>query len=174
MGVTSPSNDARGIAGRQVQAVGGLLGRKPHPTPSGAAPPKGRDIDGPSLLTLVDLLSRWTHNTRLIAFWRSNMPRSRTTARTEENRTRGARLGFRVDDQTKELVERAAELERRNLTDFCLTALTEAAEKTIARHETLMLSERDRQVFFDTLINPPKPNARLKRAFKAERGRVAP
>ncbi|OIQ94280.1 hypothetical protein GALL_237100 [mine drainage metagenome] len=99
------------------------------------------------------------------------MPRSRT-AQIEENRARGARLGFRVDDQTKELVERAAELERRNLTDFCLTALTEAAEKTIARHETLTLSVRDRQVFFDTLVNPPKPNERLLRAFKAEGERV--
>ena len=101
------------------------------------------------------------------------MPRSRT-AQTEENRTRGARLGFRVDSQTKEMVERAAELERRNLTDFCLTALTEAAEKTIAHHEALTLSARDRQVFFDTLINPPKPNDRLQRAFKADRDRVAP
>ncbi|MBF0333966.1 MAG: DUF1778 domain-containing protein [Alphaproteobacteria bacterium] len=100
------------------------------------------------------------------------MPRSRATARTEENRTRGARLGFRVDDRTKELVERAAELERRNLTDFCLTALTEAAESTIARHEALILSERDREVFFDILMNPPKPNARLLRAFKAERRRA--
>jgi uncharacterized protein (DUF1778 family) len=102
------------------------------------------------------------------------MPSSSTTIRTEEHRARGARLGFRVDSKTKELVERAAELERRNLTDFCLTALTEAAEKTITQHETLTLSDRDRQTFFDALINPPEPNERLQRALKGEREQIAP
>jgi uncharacterized protein (DUF1778 family) len=102
------------------------------------------------------------------------MARNQSAAEAKERRTRGARLGFRVDNRTKKLVERAAELERRNLTDFCLTALTEAAERTIARHETLILSERDRQVFFDTLINPPKLSARLKQAFKEARRRIAP
>lgn len=87
---------------------------------------------------------------------------------------RGKRLGFRVDARTKDLVERAAVLERRSLTDYCLAALTEAAEQTIARHDALVLSERDREVFFDTLINPPKLGARLKRAFKVERRRIAP
>jgi len=95
------------------------------------------------------------------------------TATAKERRARDARLGFRVDDRTKKIVERAAELERRSLTDFCLTALTEAARKTIAQHETLVFSERDRQVFFNALINPPKPHPRLKRAFKTEQKRIA-
>ncbi len=33
-------------------------------------------------------------------------------------RLRGERLGFRIDEQTKTLIERAARLERRKLTDF--------------------------------------------------------
>jgi len=65
-------------------------------------------------------------------------------AATTERRTRGTRLGFRVDAETKRLVERAAALERRSLTDFCLTALTEATRETITRHESLSLSVRDR------------------------------
>jgi uncharacterized protein (DUF1778 family) len=102
------------------------------------------------------------------------MARSDATGPTVVRRSRGARLGFRVDDQTKALVERAAELERRNLTDFCLTALADAARDTIARHETLVLSERDREVFFDTLINPPEISPRLRRAFAAERLHIEP
>src|SRR5437870_2680035 len=101
------------------------------------------------------------------------MPRNRTAAIPKERRTRAARLGFRVDARTKAMVQRAAALERRKLTDFCLSALTEAAQRTIARHETLALSERDREIFFDLLMNPPKPNARLRREFKAERERIA-
>jgi uncharacterized protein (DUF1778 family) len=102
------------------------------------------------------------------------MPRARTTAANKEKRAREARLGIRVDRKTKEIVTRAAELEHRSLTDFCLTALTEAARRTIASHEMLVLSERDRQIFFDLLVHPPKPNAKLRRAFKAGQRRLAP
>ena len=91
-----------------------------------------------------------------------------------DNRTRAERLGFRVDKQTKELVERAAQLERRKLTDFCVTALTEAARRTIAEHETLVLSDRDRAAFFKALVNPPEPNERLRRAFAERKRRVTP
>lgn len=95
-----------------------------------------------------------------------------TTAKRE--RTRDERLGFRVDEPTKALIERAAQLERRKLTDFCMTALTEAAKRTIAEHETIVLSDRDRAIFFDALVNPPEPNERLRRAFAAHKRRIAP
>jgi uncharacterized protein (DUF1778 family) len=90
-----------------------------------------------------------------------------------DRRVRDERLGFRVDEPTKALIERAAQLERRKLTDFCMTALTEAARRTIADHETLVLSERDRTVFFEALVNPPAPSERLQRAFAEHKRRVA-
>ena len=95
-----------------------------------------------------------------------------TTTVKRNRRLREERLGFRVDEPTKALIERAAQLERRKLTDFCMTALTEAARRTIAAHETIMLSERDRTVFFDTLVNPPVPSERLQRAFAEHRRRI--
>ena len=98
----------------------------------------------------------------------------RAIVRAGERRSRAARLGFRVDGRTKDIIARAARIERRNLTDFCLTALTEAAEKAIARERTLVLSARDREAFFDALVRPPKPSARLKRAFRDEREHIAP
>src|SRR5580704_3719471 len=90
-----------------------------------------------------------------------------------DRRVRDERLGFRVDEPTKALIERAAQLERRKLTDFCMTALTEAARRTIAEHESIVLSARDRAVFFDTLVNPPTPNERLERAFEEHKRRVS-
>jgi len=93
-------------------------------------------------------------------------------ARAEEARGRSARLGLRVDVKTKRLVERAARLERRSLTDFCLTALTRAARLAIEAEESIVLSEADRRAFFDVLAHPPKPNARMRRALRAERARV--
>ena len=85
---------------------------------------------------------------------------------------RADRLGFRLDGQTKCLIERAAQLEHRKVSDFCLTAISEAARRTIAEHETLGLSELDRAAFFEALISPPPESARLARAFDEHRRRV--
>lgn len=95
-----------------------------------------------------------------------------TAQRANGNRERESRLGFRVDAKTKRLVERAAQIERRNVTDFCLTALVDAAQQTIEREESLVLSEADRAAFFSALVSPPAPNARLRRALRRERARV--
>jgi uncharacterized protein (DUF1778 family) len=90
-----------------------------------------------------------------------------------QTNSKSTRLGFRVDAQTKRLVERAAALERRTITDFCLTALSHATRETIARHESLVLSERDRAIFFDVVVHPPRPNRRLRQAFRAASERVS-
>ncbi|MGD0737657.1 MAG: DUF1778 domain-containing protein [Terracidiphilus sp.] len=100
------------------------------------------------------------------------MPQSPTVEHTAERRARAHRLGFRVDAETKRQVERAAALDRRSLTEFCLAALAEATRATILRHESLALSKRDRAAFFDALVHPPKPNARLRRAFRSAEDRV--
>jgi uncharacterized protein (DUF1778 family) len=120
----------------------------------------------------LDVQLRSAREKGAIAVERIAMPQAAALARTGERRTRSTRLGFRVDAETKGLVERAAALERRSLTDFCLTALTEATRETITRYESLVLSERDRAAFFDALIHAPKANARLRRAFRSAEERV--
>ncbi len=89
-----------------------------------------------------------------------------------QNPAHKERLGFRLDEQTKNLIERAAHLESRKLTDFCVTALTDAARRTIAEHETLVLSNLDRKVFFETLMNPPQASERLVRALAEHKRRI--
>ncbi|MDN5843280.1 MAG: DUF1778 domain-containing protein [Alcaligenaceae bacterium] len=87
--------------------------------------------------------------------------------------TRGERLGFRLDEETKDLIERAARLSHRKVSDFCVTALVDTARRTIAEHETLVLSNQDRKAFFDALINPPEPSERLQRALAEHKRRIA-
>ena len=70
-------------------------------------------------------------------------PKQARTVRETPGRVE--RLGFRVDEETKDLIERAAHLSGRKVSDFCVTALTETARRTIAEHETLVLSDRDRR-----------------------------
>ncbi len=96
---------------------------------------------------------------------------SRAAAR-KERITRDDRLGFRLDEQTKGLIERAAQLERRKVSEYCVTAITDAARRTIAEHEVLQLSERDRAAFFEALIHPPEANERLARAFADHSRRI--
>jgi uncharacterized protein (DUF1778 family) len=97
----------------------------------------------------------------------------RQAKQVREPAGRVERLGFRLDEQTKDLIERAAHLSRRKVSDFCVTALTETARRTIAEHETLTLSDRDRKAFFEALINPPEPSERLRRALAEHKRRVA-
>lgn len=102
------------------------------------------------------------------------MARKHSTAQRKDSVARAQRLGFRLDEATKGMIERAARLEGRKITEFCVTALTETARRTIERHETLVLSDVDRKRFFEVLTNPSPPSERLKRAFAASRRRVAP
>lgn len=98
----------------------------------------------------------------------------KTSSRTvgSDRKARSDRLGFRLDPKTKALIQRAARLERRKLTAYCLTALTDAAQRTVDQHERLQLSDRDRAVFFEVLVSPPPVSKRLERALVAERRRV--
>lgn len=88
--------------------------------------------------------------------------------------SRVERLGFRIDEETKDLIERAAHLSRRKVSDFCVAALADTARRTIADHEMLELSDRDRAAFFDALVNPPAVSDRLVRALDEHKRRVAP
>ena len=77
------------------------------------------------------------------------------------------RFDARLTREQKELFEYAAQLTgSRSLTDFIISSAQKEADRIIEKNQfILMNSKKDQQVFFDTLANPPKPNARLKKAL---------
>lgn len=75
-----------------------------------------------------------------------------------------ARLEARISQETKALVQKAADLEGRTLTDFVVASVQAAAYKVIEQHQTLKLSIEDSEAFVDAILNPPKPNDALKSA----------
>jgi uncharacterized protein (DUF1778 family) len=77
------------------------------------------------------------------------------------------RLDLRVKPDEKVILARAAALEHMDLTGFILSKLLPEARAVIERAERVVLSGRDSLKVLDLLENPPKPNARLKRAAKA-------
>ncbi|MBZ9990113.1 DUF1778 domain-containing protein [Mesorhizobium sp. BH1-1-5] len=84
------------------------------------------------------------------------------TAHPPRGRVRGERLETRVTADQKSLIEHAAALQGRTVTDFVLTSLQEAARRAIEEHERLELSIRDSRAFVDALVNPKPVNDRLR------------
>ncbi|HLK18126.1 MAG TPA: DUF1778 domain-containing protein [Bryobacteraceae bacterium] len=87
----------------------------------------------------------------------------------EQSTNRTARLEARIAPEALAVVRRAAEIQGRSLSDFVVAAAQEAAHKTVAEVEVLRLSRRAQEQFAQSLINPPAPNAALKRAFARHR-----
>ncbi len=82
------------------------------------------------------------------------------------------RIHLRLDSKAKRTLERAAAYEETSVSDFVLANAVAAAERVIESHEKITLSARDWDIFYDALINPPEPNAKLKEAARRYRERV--
>lgn len=86
--------------------------------------------------------------------------------------TKQERMHIRLDNLSKQKLERAAAYTHRSLSEFVLGQALHAADEVIHEHETLILHEADWEVFLDALEHPPKPNAKLRRAFAEHEKRV--
>lgn len=82
------------------------------------------------------------------------------------------RMHIRLDTLSKQKLERAAAYAHTSLSEFVLGQALHAADEVIQEHESIMLDKADWEVFLDALDNPPKPNARLRRAFAEHKKRV--
>jgi uncharacterized protein (DUF1778 family) len=77
---------------------------------------------------------------------------------------RRERVELRLTREQKRSIERAATLRGTTLTDFILNEIQPAATAVIKNAESVELRNRDREVFFRALQNPPAPNKALKAA----------
>jgi uncharacterized protein (DUF1778 family) len=69
-------------------------------------------------------------------------------------RMRAERLEARITVSQKALIEHAAALQGRSVTDFVLSSVQEAAAKAIDEHQRLTLSVRDGRAFVQALATP--------------------
>jgi uncharacterized protein (DUF1778 family) len=118
------------------------------------------------LCALLDLYGHLTYTNGVVDDSRGSvfMPGagrgSRTTARNE-------RLEARVSRETKELCQRAAQIQGSTLTEFVVNCAVEAAKRTVRENEFVELTRRDRVAFVEALLNPaPAPNAKLQKAVQ--------
>lgn len=97
---------------------------------------------------------------------------SEAVRKPTRSRVRGERLETRVTAEQKTLIERAAALQGRTVTDFVLTSVQDAARRAIEEHSQLTLSVRDSEAFVDALLNPRPVNDRLRDTVRRYRERV--
>lgn len=81
-------------------------------------------------------------------------------------RVKGDRLEARVSAEQKDLLQRAANLQGRTLTEFLVSSAQAEAERVIQEHDVIRLSVRDSQHFASLILDPPPPNDRLRAAMR--------
>ena len=76
------------------------------------------------------------------------------------------RIDLRASANQKTLLEQAAELKHVSLSSYVLASSLKQAQLDLAENETLLLSNRDRDLVMSILENPPEPHEALKGLFK--------
>ena len=101
------------------------------------------------------------------------MPTATGKSPRRELASKSHRFDARLNESQKLLIQRAADLEGRSVTDFVLHSAELAAARTIEQRTMLVLSARDSEAFVENLLTPPEPGRVLRNAarrYKRRRG----
>ena len=80
------------------------------------------------------------------------------------------RINLRTSPEAKALIERAAALMGTTVSSFMLQNAYEAAQRLVAQHETIVLSDRDRDAFLAAINTPGEPTEALKALMRRAQG----
>jgi len=79
--------------------------------------------------------------------------------------SRSERLEARISLELKTLLQYAADIHGSSLSEFLISSARESANEVIRDHQIVKLSTEDSRAFVENLLNPKKPNKKLKEAF---------
>jgi uncharacterized protein (DUF1778 family) len=78
-----------------------------------------------------------------------------------------ARFDVRLPQEQKTYFEEAASLGGfKTLTEFIAYSLKLQADKIVEKHNAILISKKDQEIFFDAIMNPPEPSDKLKKAAR--------
>jgi uncharacterized protein (DUF1778 family) len=91
-----------------------------------------------------------------------------TKSKSKRNvaKSKAYRFDARLNEEQKILIQRAADLEGRTMTDFVLHSAEAAAERTIEQRAMLILSARETEAFVDVILSPAQPGPVLRAAAR--------
>jgi uncharacterized protein (DUF1778 family) len=99
---------------------------------------------------------------------------TRSKRRKKAPAAKAYRFDARLNENQKTLIQRAADLEGRTMTDFVIHSAETSAERTIRERAVLILSARETEMFVDAILSPSQPGAILRAAarhYKQKMGR---
>lgn len=74
-------------------------------------------------------------------------------------------MELRISSADKRIFKRAQKLSGdKSFSSFVVRIVKREAEEIVAKHDRIIVSERDRQLFFDTVFGNTKPNQNLAEA----------
>lgn len=85
-----------------------------------------------------------------------------------------ARLEARLPKSVLELIQKAAAMEGRSVSDFVVGSARRAAQESIESHAKLQLTLADQENFAKAILNPKPPTAALKKALARHRKLIDP
>src|SRR5262245_45538743 len=94
---------------------------------------------------------------------------SHATVKSRKRKTlmaKAYRFDARLNEHQKVLIQRAADLDGRTMTDFVLHSAETAAERTIKDRAMLILSARETEAFVDAILRPAEPGPVLRAAAR--------
>ena len=80
--------------------------------------------------------------------------------------TKSFRFDARLNKAQKQLIQRAADIEGRTMTDFVLHSAELAAQRAIEQHSVLELTSRDAEIFASAILKPAAPGSVLRAAAR--------
>ena len=75
-------------------------------------------------------------------------------------------LNLRIKPELRGLIDRAAEIQGKNRTDFVLSAARQAAEDALLNRTVFVMEPKAYEEFLSRLDAPPDPNPRLRRSLE--------
>src|SRR5260370_34115613 len=72
------------------------------------------------------------------------------------------RFDARLNEEQRVLIQKAAGLQGRTMTDFVLHSAETAAERTIEERAMLILCARETEAFVDAILHPAQPGPSLR------------
>jgi uncharacterized protein (DUF1778 family) len=79
------------------------------------------------------------------------------------------RFEARLTPYVRQIIQRAAEIQGRSMSDFVVAAAAQAAEKALKDAQIIELSLEDQRRFAEAMLNPPEPGPAWKKAIEAHR-----
>lgn len=80
---------------------------------------------------------------------------------------KSSRIEIRADEETKRLIEKAASYTGNTISSYILSKSLSSAKKDIELMESISLGDKDRDMFYSLITNPPAPNEALKNLFSS-------